>query len=219
MPASSLPDRPLPVSGDPARGEVYRAPQDVGALVADHAEGFDRVDDADPGSGPGQALGPILDRIGDAHVVCIGEASHGTHEFYRLRARITQALIEEKAFSVVGAEADWPDMERIDAYVRWRQPDDSEWEAFALLSRSGLRVAERPGLGARRAGGAVHRAPRSLAETASAAPPDQGRLGRTAPPRAFPTRRSYTCAHHTSTSTSVRATDVRLAWIGPPALA
>ena len=64
-------------------------------------------------------------------MVCIGEASHGTSEFYRLRARITRALVEEKGFRVVAAEADWPDAERVDAYVRRRDPGESEWEAFA----------------------------------------------------------------------------------------
>ena len=102
---------------------VTRTPDEIAARVARHAQPFESVDDAD--------LAPLLDRIGDARVVCIGEASHGTSEFYRLRARITQALIEEKGFTVVGTEADWPDMERVDAYVRHREAGDSEWEAFA----------------------------------------------------------------------------------------
>ncbi len=50
-----------------------------------------------------------LDRIGDARVVCIGEATHGTSEFYRYRARLTRRLIETKGFTLVGLEADWPD--------------------------------------------------------------------------------------------------------------
>ena len=47
-------------------------------------------------------------------MVLIGEASHGTSEFYRMRARITQRLIEAKGFNIVAAEADWPDAARID---------------------------------------------------------------------------------------------------------
>ncbi len=127
MPPSSRPDdpaAPAPPSGDaPDPATVYRTSDEIAALVGEHAEPFESVDDAD--------LDALLDRIGDARVVCIGEASHGTHEFYALRARITRALIERKGFTVVAAEADWPDMERVDAYVRHRDPGESEWEAFA----------------------------------------------------------------------------------------
>jgi protein-L-isoaspartate(D-aspartate) O-methyltransferase len=79
-------------------------------LVADAAEPFDGIEDA--------ALDALLQRIGDARLVLIGEASHGTSEFYRMRARITQSLIERKGFSFVAVEADWPDAAEIDAYVR-----------------------------------------------------------------------------------------------------
>ena len=122
-------DTPQPVRADEAEHEtvgeasVYRTPVEIASLVAEHAEPFGSVDDAD--------LGPLLDRIGDARVVCLGEASHGTDEFYRLRARITQALVEHKGFRVVAVEADWPDAERVDAYVRGRAPGEAEWEAFA----------------------------------------------------------------------------------------
>jgi len=64
-------------------------------------------------------------------VVLIGEASHGTSEFYRVRARITQLLIETKGFEIVAAEADWPDAARFDNYVRHRDVPPSEWTAFA----------------------------------------------------------------------------------------
>ena len=103
--------------------EVYRTPAEIAALVAEHAEPFDSVESAD--------LDAVVERLGDARVVCLGEASHGTHEFYRLRARITRRLIEEKGFTVVAVEADWPDAERVDAYVRHRAPAETEWEAFA----------------------------------------------------------------------------------------
>lgn len=52
---------------------------------------------------------PLMKLIGDAHLVLIGEASHGTHEFYRERVQITKRLIKEKGFTAVAVEADWPD--------------------------------------------------------------------------------------------------------------
>ena len=60
----------------------------------------------------------LLDVIGEARFVLIGEASHGTHEFYRERARITRRLIEERGFSAVAVEADWPDAYRVNRWVR-----------------------------------------------------------------------------------------------------
>ena len=92
-------------------------------LIAKHAEAFVKLEEAD--------LEPLLHRIGDARVVLIGEASHGTSEFYRMRARVTQRLIEAKGFGIVAAEADWPDAARIDNYVRHREVPPSEWTAFA----------------------------------------------------------------------------------------
>jgi protein-L-isoaspartate(D-aspartate) O-methyltransferase len=73
----------------------------------------------------------LLDRIGDARIVLLGEASHGTSEFYRMRARITRALIERKGFSVVALEADWPDASRVDRYIRGLPPSAAGSEAFA----------------------------------------------------------------------------------------
>jgi erythromycin esterase-like protein len=63
-------------------------------------------------------LDELVDRVGDARVVMLGEASHGTHEFYRWRALLTRRLIDEKGFSFVAVEGDWPDCERIDHAVR-----------------------------------------------------------------------------------------------------
>ena len=63
-------------------------------------------------------LDNLLNRIGDAKVVLLGEASHGTSEFYLSRQAITKALIEKKGFNIVCAEADWSDVEQINAYVR-----------------------------------------------------------------------------------------------------
>jgi len=61
---------------------------------------------------------PLLDLIGDARVVLIGEATHGTHEFYQIRADLTAALIREKQFNIVAVEADWPDAYRVNRWVR-----------------------------------------------------------------------------------------------------
>lgn len=70
-------------------------------------------------------FGPLLDCIGDASLVLIGEASHGTHEFYRTRAELTKALITRKGFNVVAVEADWPDAYRVNRWVQHgsREPD------------------------------------------------------------------------------------------------
>ena len=61
---------------------------------------------------------PLMDRIGAARFALLGEASHGTHEFYQERAEITKRLIVEKNFTAVAAEADWPDAYRVNRYVR-----------------------------------------------------------------------------------------------------
>ncbi|MGO9512805.1 MAG: protein-L-isoaspartate(D-aspartate) O-methyltransferase [Steroidobacteraceae bacterium] len=76
-------------------------------------------------------LKPLLKRIGDARVVLLGEATHGTSEFYRMRERISRELIEQKGFSFIAIEGDWPDAARIDHYVRHREYPPSEWVAFA----------------------------------------------------------------------------------------
>ena len=76
-------------------------------------------------------LGPMLKRIGDARVVLLGEATHGTSEFYRMRERISRALIQHHGFSFIAIEGDWPDAARIDHYVRHSEYAPSEWTAFA----------------------------------------------------------------------------------------
>lgn len=63
-------------------------------------------------------LDPLMDYIGDAKYVLLGEASHGTHEYYTWRAKITQRLIQEKGFSFVGVEGDWPDCYRLNRYAK-----------------------------------------------------------------------------------------------------
>ena len=73
---------------------------------------------ARPLSGADDDHDALLELIGDAHFVLLGEASHGTHEFYRERARITQRLIAEKGFNAVAIEGDWPDAYRVNRFVR-----------------------------------------------------------------------------------------------------
>jgi protein-L-isoaspartate(D-aspartate) O-methyltransferase len=82
----------------------------VAKLVAECAEPIDRIEDVE--------LHRLLDRIGDARVVLLGEATHGTSEFYRMRTRITQQLILRHGFRAVAVEADWPDAAAIDRYIR-----------------------------------------------------------------------------------------------------
>jgi erythromycin esterase-like protein len=71
-----------------------------------------------PLTGHSQDYDPLISAIGDARFVLLGEASHGTHEFYQARSRITQRLIAEKDFTAVVVEADWPDAWRVNRFVR-----------------------------------------------------------------------------------------------------
>ena len=91
--------------------------------ITDAAEPFGSIDTAD--------LSPLLERIGDARIVLLGEATHGTSEFYRMRERISRELIVKKGFRFVAIEGDWPDAARVDNYVRHLEYPASEWTAFA----------------------------------------------------------------------------------------
>jgi erythromycin esterase len=76
-------------------------------------------------------LDPLFDAIGDARVVLLGEASHGTHEYYAWRAKISHRLIQEKGFSFIAVEGDWPDCYEVNRYVKgWR---DSGAKAYDVL--------------------------------------------------------------------------------------
>lgn len=81
----------------------------IAKLVRETAEPLADIDSA--------GIGQLIDRIGDARLVLLGEATHGTSEFYRMRARITLELIEHRGFDFVAVEADWPDAARVDSYV------------------------------------------------------------------------------------------------------
>jgi protein-L-isoaspartate(D-aspartate) O-methyltransferase len=94
-------------------GRVRRAPsrpETVAGLLRESAQRVEDVESAD--------FGPLLERLADARVVCIGEASHGTSEFYRMRARLTRALIERHGFRIVAVEGDWPDVASLNRIVQ-----------------------------------------------------------------------------------------------------
>jgi protein-L-isoaspartate(D-aspartate) O-methyltransferase len=97
-------------------------PRSLPELIRDAAEPLPDLDD------PG--FGALFDRFGDARVVLLGEASHGTSEFYRARAAITKRLIEEHGFNIVAVEADWPDAASIHRYVRGRSRREGEETPF-----------------------------------------------------------------------------------------
>src|SRR5437660_6646034 len=78
---------------------------------------------------------PLMERIGKARFVLLGEASHGTHEFYHARAQITQRLIEEKDFTAVAVEADWPDAYRVNRFVRGASNDQGAVESLEGFKR------------------------------------------------------------------------------------
>jgi len=80
-------------------------------------------------------LDPLVDLCADANFVLLGEASHGTHEFYATRAALTQRLIVEKQFQAVAAEADWPDAYRVNEYVGGRGSDRTAAQALAGFTR------------------------------------------------------------------------------------
>jgi erythromycin esterase-like protein len=90
---------------------------------------------ARPVSGSTEDYDPLLDLIGDAHLVLLGEASHGTHEFYRERARITRRLILEKGFTAVAVEADWPDAYRVNRWVKGVGSDQTASGALGSFER------------------------------------------------------------------------------------
>jgi len=105
MPDFWSPERPGPVTADPA--EI-----DLSALIRRRAEPLTRIEHP--------AFASRFDRFAEARVVLLGEATHGTSEFYRARAAITKRLITEHGFNIVAVEADWPDAASMDRYVRQR---------------------------------------------------------------------------------------------------
>lgn len=75
---------------------------------------------------PNDPLDPLIEAIGDARVVLLGESSHGTHEYYTRRAKLSRRLIKEKGFNFVAVEGDWPDCYEVNRFVKgWRDSGES----------------------------------------------------------------------------------------------
>jgi len=94
----------------PHGSEERQTPRTLPQQIADAAEPLPAFDDPN--------FGKLFDRFAHKRVVLLGEASHGTHEFYRARAAITGRLVREHGFNMVAVEADWPDAAAIDRHVR-----------------------------------------------------------------------------------------------------
>jgi len=90
---------------------------------------------AKPLAGSAGDYDSLLALVGDARFVLLGEASHGTHEFYRERAQVTKRLIQERDFNAVAVEADWPDAYRINRFVRGVSEDGDSVEALSGFKR------------------------------------------------------------------------------------
>jgi len=99
---------------DEITGQVSKQDRQTSAtlpeLIYDSSEHFSGIDSAN--------LDGLLNRIGDSRLVLLGEATHGTAEFYDMRARITRELIEKKGFNIIAVEADWPDATTINQYIQ-----------------------------------------------------------------------------------------------------
>ncbi|NNM71407.1 erythromycin esterase family protein [Enterovirga aerilata] len=111
-----------------------RVPEAEIAAVRAHAEPLPDIEDP--------AFGAMFDRFADARVVLLGEATHGTSEFYRARAAITRRLIERHGFTIVAVEADWPDAAHIDAFVRGRERPTADGPPFTRFPTWMWRNAE-----------------------------------------------------------------------------
>src|SRR5690606_16255710 len=101
-----------PATGAGSRTAASAAKDSLPDMIAAAAEPLPDFEDP--------AFGALFDRWTDRRVVMLGEASHGTHEFYAARAAITRHLIERHGFTILAVEADWPDAAAIDRFVRHR---------------------------------------------------------------------------------------------------
>jgi protein-L-isoaspartate(D-aspartate) O-methyltransferase len=117
------PVRFVPLIGREAWRDEAAAAASLPELIRAAAEPLPDPDDS-------AAFGALFDRFADARVVLLGEASHGTSEFYRARDAISRRLIEEHGFTIVAVEADWPDAATVDRYVRLRAKREGEEKAF-----------------------------------------------------------------------------------------
>src|SRR5216110_3466578 len=104
--------------------------------IAEQTSMIDAVREAaQPLEGRARDYDPLLKLIGEARFCLLGEATHGTHEFYRERAEITKRLIKEKSFTAIAVEADWPDAFRVNRYVRGLSDDRNANEALNGFKR------------------------------------------------------------------------------------
>ncbi len=107
-------------------GGTSKTQNDVISLIQDEAHPLiSSVSDWDP----------ILTQIGDRSIVLMGEATHGTHEFYKARAELTQRLIEEKGFSALAIEADWPDALALNSFILRDHDESHIMETFSAFQR------------------------------------------------------------------------------------
>ena len=95
-------------------------------LEKDNIVNFNKLDNP-------KDLDILLDRIGDSQFVLLGEASHGTFEFYKWRTEITKRLVEEKKFSFIAVEGDWPDCYRVNRYIKGIPHSDNSKSAYDIL--------------------------------------------------------------------------------------
>lgn len=84
---------------------------------------------------PNDPLDALIERIGDARFVLLGEASHGTHEYYTLRSRITQRLVREKGFRFIAVEGDWPDCYEVNRYIKGWSDDATALDVLRRFDR------------------------------------------------------------------------------------
>jgi erythromycin esterase-like protein len=102
------------------------SPADAPSTLAAHAH---RI------TGAATDYDPLLRAMGNAHLILLGEATHGTHEFYRERSRITQRLLRERGFTALALEADWADAARVNRYVCGEGSDRTAIEALGDFKR------------------------------------------------------------------------------------
>lgn len=109
----------------------------IGALTLDRegvrkeiTSALERESEVLPAPERAERFGASFARFGEARIVLLGEATHGTSEFYQARAAITQELVRNHGFRIVAVEADWPDAARIDRYARLSEPKPSSKEVF-----------------------------------------------------------------------------------------
>lgn len=128
------------ISGGPTPTQIFAdVPADVSAWLRSHAVPFDTAEPRDDDSD----LMPLKQMVGEARVVALGEATHGTHEFFAMKHRVLEFLVKEMGFTVFGIEDGYAEVERINEYVHGRGEDAAEsaisnlfqfpWETAEML--------------------------------------------------------------------------------------